>query len=925
MTIAAPAGLGKTRLAEEVLRHAAALGCEVHRGYCESHLGAEPLQPFLHMLRALFGSTAACRRRRPRRCSRAGWSGRPAPGRAPRRAAARAVDRRRRPSPPGRARRGRRGAARRWPRCATLFDALAARAPRVVFVDDVQWADDATRQVLAALGGLAGRRLFVLATTRDAVGRRRRRGDGRRRAASSRWRRSTTPRRRRRSPACCRTPTRSSPPASAARRAATRSTSRSCATPSTAQDGAARPPGARPRRRGLARHADRVARGAAAAAQAELVRAAAVVGNVVPAWLLARVAGCAEDDPLLRGLADAGPAVSRRGARHAALQARPHARRDLRLGRPAPAARAAPPHRRGAARAASRAGGEEEICEALAYHYGAGDEPAAAARYAELAGDKAMAASALDRAQAQYRAALAALDRLPPAPEVDRRWNAIAERLGLVSVFDPSREQLAVLGRAAERAAARGEPGGRRARRILARLPALRPRRPARGDPPLRARAGRRRQRRGDDPLRGADPRHARPGLRRRRATTARRSNCSTRRSASSAATSAAAAARRASRRWGCRTRSPARRRCSATAATSTPRTNASPRRSTRCAASSTRSRARCTAGAARSSCGRGGGTRAAAPALDAQRVGERVRSLYLFAMGRALAGYADWQTSRGAAALQAIADATAWIEGRDRGQYISLNHGWLAEALARRAAAPTRRAPRRRARCAAAGCATCLGEAMACRALARLAARGDGRAAARGHAPGRYLALAERAAQVRESRHEIAATQLCPPRSPSTATTAPPPARRSTPPAPPSRRCACRGTWRRPSGWRAGSERGEHGAGRGVCRPGTGIGPRCRSDAVAASGCRGAPRPARRQPARAAAGADVGALCAAKPWRNARRSARSRPTARRRRSSPPAPAPAAPDRRTRQPGTPCRRRAPSPRCRPPAAARRPR
>ena len=54
LALAAGAGLGKTRLAEEFLHSAAALGCEIHRGYCESDLSAEPLQPFLQILRSVF-------------------------------------------------------------------------------------------------------------------------------------------------------------------------------------------------------------------------------------------------------------------------------------------------------------------------------------------------------------------------------------------------------------------------------------------------------------------------------------------------------------------------------------------------------------------------------------------------------------------------------------------------------------------------------------------------------------------------------------------------------------------------------------------------------------------------------------------------------------------------------------------------------
>ena len=54
-TLLGPAGVGKSRLTEEFLRRAADQACQIHRGYCESYLSAEPLQPFLQMLRGMDG------------------------------------------------------------------------------------------------------------------------------------------------------------------------------------------------------------------------------------------------------------------------------------------------------------------------------------------------------------------------------------------------------------------------------------------------------------------------------------------------------------------------------------------------------------------------------------------------------------------------------------------------------------------------------------------------------------------------------------------------------------------------------------------------------------------------------------------------------------------------------------------------------
>ncbi len=67
--------------------------------------------------------------------------------------------------------------------------------------------------------------------------------------------------------------------------------------------------------------------------------------------------------------------------------------------------------------------------------------------------------------------------------------------------------------------------------------------------------------------------------------------------------------------------------------------------------------------------------------ATHAQQVAQRIKSLYLSAMGRALVAHAHWVQRRDALSLRTIVDATAWIEARKRDQYISLNHGWLADA----------------------------------------------------------------------------------------------------------------------------------------------------------------------------------------------------------------------------------------------------
>ena len=146
----------------------------------------------------------------------------------------------------------------------------------------------------------------------------------------------------------------------------------------------------------------------------------------------------------------------------------------------------------------------------------------------------------------------------------------------------------------------------------------------------------------------------------------------------------------------------------------------------------------------------------ARASAIKGQHVAERVKSLYLYAQSLSLGGYAYWMMQRSQKSLQAIVNATSWLENRDRGLFVSLNHGWLADGLveserwqqARHHAARALLRSRKHDR---------LGGAMAYRAMARASASGHDR-----KAPELYLALAMKNALARGARHEIAVTLLC-------------------------------------------------------------------------------------------------------------------------------------------------------------------
>ena len=133
--------------------------------------------------------------------------------------------------------------------------------------------------------------------------------------------------------------------------------------------------------------------------QAEVVRAAAVVGTVVPYRSLIAACGHAPDEETLRALADADflfvdPASGGLRFKHGITRDSIYESIGLTMRRTL--------HRRIAAAHMSRGPGldHDDTLEALAYHsFGAADWDKAA-QFAEQAGDKATVAFALDRARA---------------------------------------------------------------------------------------------------------------------------------------------------------------------------------------------------------------------------------------------------------------------------------------------------------------------------------------------------------------------------------------------------------------------------------------------------------------------------------------------------------------------------------------------
>lgn len=688
VAVAGAPGIGKTRLIEQLLGRAALHGWRVLRGFCERDLDAEPLQPFAQMLQ-------------------------PAAAPAPPQAGA----------------------------YAELLAGLALDNPLLLFIDDWQWADDASRQVLAALQRQTQRRLLVLLSTRDST-----------------------------APWPLVNQTLQLEPLNAAEAALVIATRLPGADPFVA-DQIARRAGGNPlyieelchsAARGSS-HAsgrpDRLQSGPGwlsqliesrvqhlAPAQAELVRTAAVIGNVVPGWLLQRISGGGPDHAAqLQALAEqdfifpaehAGSLRFKHGITRDVIYESVGLQQRQRL------------HLQVAqALLAGNDGGEhEEALEALAHHFEAGGDAVQAARYAERAGDKALAASALDRARLWFRAALAALDRLPLHAEMAQRWVAIVQRLGLVCVFDPSRSELALARRAVQLAERFGTPAElARARYWLAYFSyamgdtlvaiehgelALQQARGA-GEPTLATQI-----------VATLGEAHAAAGQYTRAlelldtAIAVKRAHRSGRRTNVGLAYSLVCRAYA----LGDRGSFGQAEQCFADALD--------------CIAGVTHEIAASTHGwRAAVLLWQGRWHDALAAATESGRIAQATRSLAQLSIARAMAGYAGWMLTRQPQALQDIVEATAWLEPRESGLFRSLNHGWLAEGHQH---AGRRDRARQHAALALRRSRQCdlIGVAMACRAMARDTA---GTAAAQ-----RYLQRAYTAARLRESAHEKAVTQLC-------------------------------------------------------------------------------------------------------------------------------------------------------------------
>jgi len=408
--IVGEAGIGKTRLLDEFQRRLDPTLFRVLQGYCEGYLGAEPLQPFMHWARSALGLRAGA----------ATEVVAPAAGleTVVRTLLGRGVDGSGTPT-----------GAQRAAAIVDLVAAVAQRQTAVLILDDWQWADDASRQVLETL---RARRLPALVLLAVRPG-----SDDDEALADTRVLRLH--------------------PLDAVEAERAIATWLPVADPFVTQEINRRAGGSPlfieelchaaaagsdlrsvPRGAGAAwinsLVASRLAR--LPAPLAEGLRVASVIGNAFPVWLLERLIDDDGKPQLLEALAAQDFLVS---TGQAGMLRFKHV-----LTREAVYATVEPMRRRAlhsrVAEAFESAAADHDAfdwLEALSYHCDAAGMNEAAARFAEAAGDKALAALALDRARAQYTTALRALDALPALTRpMQLRWCSIAQRLGQTCVFD---------------------------------------------------------------------------------------------------------------------------------------------------------------------------------------------------------------------------------------------------------------------------------------------------------------------------------------------------------------------------------------------------------------------------------------------------------------------------------------------------------
>ncbi len=762
-------GLGKTRLCEALIAEAQREGWRIHRGYCDGHLHGEVMQPWMQLLRACFGQ----------------------PGLSPQDQLPTAPDLAAllQALPPElqgdaaewlealRPQARTRGGGQSWrdwlPRLPALLKALGRQQPQLVFLDDWQWADQASQQILEQLLRQGRQPLMILVTSRQAeLGPLQPRRDFHALALGPLSLADCRPAIAHLLPGLdpflverihaqgggnplyieelCHCAAQLPRPLLAQRLEEPRPTQ-------TSWTGLELP---------WLRSLVEARLERLPPEQLELLKTAAVIGPVLPQWLLQRL--CGEDtQPAIASLA--GQDLLYPAETPGQLRFKHGITREV-VYQLVGAPQRRQLHRRIAqilseAHEQEHADGLPGWQAALAYHHARAGDWQESARHAEQAGEHAALGAAPDRAQHFYRMALDALGQCPATADCYAMQVRILQRLGLACVFDPAPEDLDYFDQGWEQARRRDDQatmaltlywrgyvayalGMTQAavRHLREALQALAPL-CARMDPSVEhsswpamlAQA----QATLGQALAAAGEYEPALALMDAAIAVKRQHRSGSRPAVGSAYTLACKAAMLGD--WGTFDEAA---ECFAEA-----------RQAIYGAGHEVEGSVLCLLALVQ--LWQGQWAQAQQSASQALLIAQRVRNLYVFGMSRALLSRAQWRQAEpgseaGARALQALEEAMQWLLARHKRLFSSLLHGWLAESYAALGRHPEMRRQAawalRRAREG-----DLLGGPTAMRALAMAAARG-----CLTHTPGHYLALAQSMAKRRGSLHETALNRLC-------------------------------------------------------------------------------------------------------------------------------------------------------------------
>lgn len=768
-------GLGKTRLCEALIAQAHREGWRIHRGYCDSHLHGELMQPWMQLLRACFGQPGLSPQDQLPTAPDLAALLQALPPELQGDAAAWLEALRPREQP--------RGAAQSWrdwlPRVPALLQALGRQQPQLIFLDDWQWADQASQQILEQLLRQTQLPLLVLLTSRQAdLGPLQARRDVHALPLGPL------------SLEDCRPAVNQLLPGLhpfLVERIHAQGGGNPLYIEELCHCAAQLPPGQ------LAQRLEepRPTRGAWAGLELPwlrglvearlerlpdnellLLKTAAVIGTHLPMWLLQRL--CGEDcldaltrldqQDLLYPAQTPGQLRFKHGITREVVYQLVGApqRRELH-GRIAGILLETQPQ--DAEGATSDWAGWQA---ALAYHHAQAGHWPQAAHHAEQAGAQAELGAAPDRAQHFYRTALDALARCAEAPDGPDHYASqvrILQRLGLTCVFDPAPEDLSYFDQGWEQARRRQDAAtqaltvfwrGYVAYALGMTQPAVTDLRAALlGLERLCAEAG-------DDPRASPWP----AMLVQAQATLGQALAAACHYEAAVDLLDAAIAVKR-QHRSGSRPAVGSAYALACKAAVlgdwgtfaEADECFAEARQAILGAGHEVEGSVLCLHALVQ--LWQGQWQAAQQSASQAVQIAQRVRNLYVFGMSRALLSRAQWRQSPPGSdaqlrALQALEEAAHWLQARHKRLFVSLLHGWLAEAHAELGHyAPMRRQAALALRRSREG--DLLGAPTALRALAVASARGYGT-----RPPSHYLAMAQALAKRRGSLHETALNRLC-------------------------------------------------------------------------------------------------------------------------------------------------------------------